>query len=77
MVVSGVEKQYKKYLNQKNSRWEFGNSILYQICKDNPLHNDAEYGDFVCRMLELQGYLDEKLKRYEKPRTIDSFLLSK
>ena len=35
-----------------------------------------KYGDFVCQMLELQGYLDEKLRRYEKPRTVDSFLLS-
>ncbi len=211
MVVSGVEKQYTEYLKQKNSRWEFGNSILYQMCEDNPLHNDsdvvigkiwligrsyaaaierrknaddyqgddfyydavapkmleigkeldsrieslknnsgiiadcvpeilsthkylmdafmdltglekrslaskylhfhcpekffiydsraraaigkivkrpnkkillgiddhdAEYGDFVCRMLELQKYLDEKLGTYEKPRAIDSFLLS-
>ena len=38
--------------------------------------HDAEYGDFVCRMLELQEYLDEKLGVYEKPRAIDSFLLS-
>ena len=211
MVVVEFEKQYKEYLKQKNSRWEFGNSILYQMCEDNPLHNDAdvvigkiwligrsyaaaierrknaddyqgddfyydavapkmleigkeldsrieslknntgiiadcvpeilsthkylmdafmdltglekrslaskylhfhcpekffiydsraraeigkivkrpnkkillgiddhdaEYGDFVCRMLELQEYLDEKLGVYEKPRAIDSFLLS-
>ena len=211
MVVVEFEKQYKEYLKQKNSRWEFGNSILYQMCEDNPLHNDAdvvigkiwligrsyaaaierrknaddyqgddfyydavapkmleigkeldsrieslknntgiiadcvpeilsthkylmdafmdltglekrslaskylhfhcpekffiydsraraaigkivkrpnkkillgiddhdaEYGDFVCRMLELQEYLDEKLEVYEKPRAIDSFLLS-
>lgn len=211
MVVVEFEKQYKEYLKQKNSRWEFGNSILYQMCEDYPLHNDAdvvigkiwligrsyaaaierrknaddyqgddfyydavapkmleigkeldsrieslknntgiiadcvpeilsthkylmdafmnltglekrslaskylhfhcpekffiydsraraaigkivkrpnkkillgiddhdaEYGDFVCRMLELQEYLDEKLGVYEKPRAIDSFLLS-
>lgn len=211
MVVVEFEKQYKEYLKQKNSRWEFGNSILYQMCEDNPLHNDAdvvigkiwligrsyaaaierrknaddyqgddfyydavapkmleigkeldsrieslknntgiiadcvpeilithkylmdafmdltglekrsltskylhfhcpekffiydsraraaigkivkrpnkkillgiddhdaEYGDFVCRMLELQEYLYEKLGTYEKPRAIDSFLLS-
>lgn len=37
---------------------------------------DAEYGDYVCRMLELQEYLDERLGTYEKPRAIDSFLLS-
>ena len=42
MVVSGVEKQYTEYLKQKNSRWEFGNSILYQMCEDNPLHNDSD-----------------------------------
>ena len=212
MVVSGVENQYKEYLAQKNSRWEVGNSILYQMCEENPLHNnadvligkiwligrsyaaaierrknaddyqgddfyydavapkmleigdeldsrieslknnanvisdcvpeiltthkflmdafteltglekrslaskylhfhcpnkffiydsraraaigkivkkpnkkilieiaeyDAEYGDFVCRMLELQKCLDERLGVYENPRSIDSFLLSK
>lgn len=211
MVVEGTENQYKEYLARKDSRWEFGNSILYQMCEDNPLHNDAdvligkiwligrsyaaaierrknaddyrgddfyydavapkmleigdeldnrieslknntgvifdcipeilsthkflmdafteltglekrslaskylhfhcpekifiydsrakaairkivkrpdkkilselveydaEYGDFVCRMLELQKYLDEKLGVHEKPRSIDSFLLS-
>lgn len=211
MVVAGTENQYKEYLARKDSRWEFGNSILYQMCEDNPLHNDAdvlcgkilligrsyaaaierrknaddyrgddfyydavapkmleigdeldnrieslknntggifdcipeilsthkflmdaftevtglekrslaskylhfhcpekifiydsrakaairiivkrpdkkilselveydaEYGDFVCRMLELQKYLDEKLGVHEKPRSIDSFLLS-
>ena len=38
---------------------------------------DAEYGDFVCRMLELQKCLDERLGVYENPRSIDSFLLSK
>ena len=42
MVVSGVENQYKEYLAQKNSRWKFGNSILYQMCEENPLHNNAD-----------------------------------
>lgn len=42
MVVEGTENQYKEYLAQKNSRWEFGNGILYQMCEDNPLHNDAD-----------------------------------
>lgn len=211
MVVLEVGKPYKEYLAQKNSRWDFGNRILYKMCEDNPLHNDAdvvigkiwligrsyaaaierrkntddyqgddfyydavapkmleigdeldkrieslknntgiivdcvpeilsthkflmdifveltglekrslaskylhfhcpdkffiydsraktaigkivkkpnkkilsgiedydaEYGDFVCRMLELQEYLDEKMGTYEKPREMDSFLLS-
>lgn len=38
---------------------------------------DAEYVDFVCRMLELQQYLDEKLGVYELPRMSESFLLTK
>lgn len=42
MVVLEVEKQYKDYLAQNNSRWKFGNSILYQMCEDNPFHNDAD-----------------------------------
>ena len=37
---------------------------------------DPEYGDFVCRMLELQEYLDEQLGVYELPRKLDSFLLT-
>lgn len=37
---------------------------------------DTEYGDFVCRMLELQKYLDEQLGVYELPRKMDSFLLT-
>lgn len=37
---------------------------------------DPEYGDFVCRMIELQEYLDEQLGVYELPRKLDSFLLT-
>lgn len=37
---------------------------------------DEEYGDFVCRMLEFQQYLNEKIGTYEKTRDIDSYLLS-
>ena len=36
---------------------------------------DLEYGDFVCRMLELQTFLFEKLGSYEVPRQMDNFLL--
>lgn len=42
MGVTEVEKQYREYLAHKNSRWEFGNSILYKMCEDNPLHNEAD-----------------------------------
>lgn len=37
---------------------------------------DKEYGNFVCKMLELQEYLNEKLGEYQKPRELDNFLLS-
>lgn len=42
MVVEGTENQYKEYLARGNSRWEFGNNILYKMCEENPLHNDAD-----------------------------------
>lgn len=42
MVSAGIEKQYKEYLSQQNSRWEFGNSILYKMCEEYPLHNDSD-----------------------------------
>lgn len=42
MVVEGTENQYKEYLNRENSRWEFGNKILYKMCEEYPLHNDAD-----------------------------------
>ena len=42
MVAAGTDKLYEEYLNQENSRWEFGNSILYQMCKDNPKHDQAD-----------------------------------
>lgn len=212
MVVPGTDKKFRKYLDQKDSRWDFGNGVLYRMCEEYPRHNnedvitgkiwligrsyaaaierrkktddysgddfyfdavapkmkeigkeldhridrlkkskgliiddveliltthkylmdaflkisglekrslaskylhfhcpekffiydsrakyairkivqkpnkmilsgiadyDAEYADFVCRMLELQEYLDEKLGVYELPRKMDSFLLTK
>ncbi len=40
------------------------------------LDYDPEYGDFVCRMIELQEYLDKQLGVYELPRKLDSFLLT-
>ena len=38
---------------------------------------DKEYGDFVCRMLELQAFLQERTDCNQSPRTLDSFLLQK
>lgn len=37
---------------------------------------DPDYGDFVCRMIELQIFLEEKLEIHENPRALDSYLLS-
>ena len=37
---------------------------------------DSEYGDFVCRMLELQRFLKDRTDVYETPRKLDSFLLT-
>ena len=42
MVVEGTENQYKEYLDRENSRWEFGNKILYKMCEEYPLHKDAD-----------------------------------
>ncbi len=38
---------------------------------------DPEYADFVCRMIELQQFLEGELGVYELPRKLDGFLLAK
>jgi len=30
------------YLTTTDTRWSFGNQILYNMCAENPLHNDAD-----------------------------------
>ena len=40
MVIENVEKLFQSYLEKSNNEWDFGNSILYRMCEDNPLHND-------------------------------------
>lgn len=40
MVVEGVDLLYKKYLSKKDSRWQFGNQILYRMCEENPRHDN-------------------------------------
>ena len=42
MVKESTEEKYRLYLNRKDPRWEFGNNILYQMCKENPLHTQAD-----------------------------------
>ena len=42
MIVPGSIEAFKKYLAQNDTRWAFGNSILYKMCNDYPLHNDKD-----------------------------------
>lgn len=48
-------------------------SILKNLQPDK---YDKDYGDFVCRILELKNFLETKLKKSLTPRDIDNFLLS-
>ena len=40
MVVNGVDKRYKEYSCSGDEKWTFANGILYQMCKENPSHDD-------------------------------------
>ncbi len=40
MGLEGVEIEYKKFMDSSNSRWEYANKILYDLCKYNPRHDD-------------------------------------
>lgn len=42
MIDTEVEKQYMAYLKKADSIWEFGNNILYQMCKDRPMHKEKD-----------------------------------
>lgn len=48
-------------------------SILNNL---QPDEFDKEYGDFVCRVLELKNFLKTSRKKSLSPRDIDNFLLS-
>lgn len=37
-----VLKLYKIFSSQKDSKWTFGNNILYKMCKENPKHTDSD-----------------------------------
>lgn len=36
------EKKYKAYQENQNSRWTFGNRILYDMCEQNPDNTDED-----------------------------------
>ena len=42
MVIQGGGKKYKDFLNCKNHKWDFGNSILYRMCNEYPNHNKED-----------------------------------
>lgn len=42
MVEKETERLYKSYLNTTNSRWEYGNSVLYRMCKEEPEHKEID-----------------------------------
>ena len=42
MVTKGTDKLYSNYLSNANSRWEYGNSVLYRMCKEQPEHKDID-----------------------------------
>ena len=42
MIIKGTVKLYSDYLNTSNSRWEYGNSVLYRMCEERPEHKEVD-----------------------------------
>lgn len=42
MGIEGAEKLYCAYLEKKDNRWEYGNSILYRMCDEAPHHDRSD-----------------------------------
>ena len=42
MAEAGIENLYKEYLTAHNKRWQYGNSVLYRMCKEQPEHKDID-----------------------------------
>ena len=42
MVTEQAEEQYREYLKCNDTRWEFGNRVLYDMCQQNPYHNQSD-----------------------------------
>ena len=40
MITEGTDKKFADYISTSDEKWEYGNGVLYNMCKDNPLHND-------------------------------------
>lgn len=42
MITKGADNLYNNYLSNANSRWEYGNSVLYRMCEEKPGHKDID-----------------------------------
>lgn len=43
MVISqSIEQRLSDFLNSASTRWVYGNKVLYNMCMDNPRHDDAD-----------------------------------
>lgn len=42
MIITNIDKEFKLHLEKNKKRWDFGNGILYQMCKENPKHDDED-----------------------------------
>lgn len=42
MVDKDTQELYESYLKAVISRWEYGNSVLYRMCKVQPEHKDID-----------------------------------
>ena len=42
MVKEGTDRKYRDYLDRNNTRWCFGNGILYKMCEEFPKHDDSD-----------------------------------
>lgn len=41
-IHSKIDDLFMQYLNNKGSRWELANKILYDMCEKHPLHNNED-----------------------------------
>ena len=39
---AALKSKLTEFLNSKQTKWHFANSVLYELCANNPLHNNAD-----------------------------------
>ena len=42
MIKPNFDTKYKKYAKKEETRWDFGNGILYEMCKEYPKHEKED-----------------------------------